>query len=218
MTALYVNEVFWSLQGEGSLVGIPSVFVRLQGCEVGCPWCDTGYAATLAPELRLPDNDPAVLRKPAASPRYTLATLEWLTAAVLERTPSGWHAVVTGGEPCRQDLRGLTAALLRAGLSVQVETSGTCPIACAAGTWVTLSPKHRPVLEENWLRASEIKLPVREPADVARYAARLEALPGRNILLQPVSNEPEAMALCVRCCMEHNWRLSFQAHKMLGWR
>ena len=44
MAALLVNEIFWSLQGEGAFTGTPSVFFRLQGCSVGCPWCDTGYA------------------------------------------------------------------------------------------------------------------------------------------------------------------------------
>ena len=73
MAALLVNEIFWSLQGEGAFTGTPSVFFRLQGCSVGCPWCDTGYAQKCDPRDRLPDQSPVVLEKKAADPRYTNA-------------------------------------------------------------------------------------------------------------------------------------------------
>lgn len=84
MAALLVNEIFWSLQGEGAFTGTPSVFFRLQGCSVGCPWCDTGYAQKCDPRDRLPDQSPVILEKKAADPRYTLAGEDWLLN-VLER-------------------------------------------------------------------------------------------------------------------------------------
>ena len=56
MQILFVNEVFVSLQGEGHFTGTPAIFVRLQGCDVHCPWCDTGYAMSLARDLRTKDN------------------------------------------------------------------------------------------------------------------------------------------------------------------
>ena len=218
MARLLVNEVFLSLQGEGRWAGTPALFIRLQGCDVGCPWCDTGYALPLRPEDRLPDNDAGVLNKTAASPAHTRADVDWLVREALARRGAARHVVVTGGEPCRQPVGSLTEALLQAGCAVQLETSGTEPIDCAPGTWVTLSPKARPVADANWARADEIKLPVRDMADVERHAARLAALPPEKIRLQPVSRDAAATALCVRLCLEHNWRLSLQTHKFIALR
>ena len=64
---LRVNEIFWSLQGEGRFTGTPSAFIRLQGCAVGRPWCDTGYAQRVDEALRLPDESPLVAEKTAAA-------------------------------------------------------------------------------------------------------------------------------------------------------
>ena len=52
MSSYKINEVFESLQGEGSYTGLPSIFVRLQGCPVGCPWCDTKHTWVVSPELQ----------------------------------------------------------------------------------------------------------------------------------------------------------------------
>ena len=68
---LRVNEIFWSLQGEGRFTGTPAAFIRLQGCQVGCPWCDTGYAQRVDEALRLPDESPLVAEKTAASPAWS---------------------------------------------------------------------------------------------------------------------------------------------------
>ena len=100
MAALLVNEIFWSLQGEGAFTGTPSVFFRLQGCSVGCPWCDTGYAQKCDPRDRLPDQSPVVLEKKAADPRYTLAGEDWLLNVLEKGKTPGIHVVLTGGEPC----------------------------------------------------------------------------------------------------------------------
>ncbi|MCR5562091.1 MAG: 7-carboxy-7-deazaguanine synthase QueE [Desulfovibrio sp.] len=218
MPALLVNEVFLSLQGEGVRTGLPSVFIRLQGCRVGCPWCDTGYARTTAPQDRLPDNDGAVFAKTSASPSHTCAQTAWLVRGVLALARPGMNAVITGGEPCEQGIAHLTTALCDAGFSVQVETSGTCPILCDARAWVTLSPKARPVLPENWKRADEIKLPVLTIEDIARHAGALERLPANMISLQPVSGTHAATALCVRECLRRNWRLSLQTQKFINLR
>lgn len=216
--SLLVNEVFLSLQGEGSFVGTPSVFVRLQGCTCGCPWCDTGYALAVDGRHFLGDDSPAVLAKSGGDPSYTRAGEEWLLARVARMGGHVRHVVLTGGEPCLQDIGPFTAMLAQAGHSVQVETSGTRPIRCAPGTWITLSPKAVPVLEENWAKASEVKLPVASEDDIRRWLSRLRALPAERILLQPVSCGREATALCVRWCLAEGWRLSVQVHKYLDLR
>ena len=215
---LRVNEVFRSLQGEGGLTGTPAVFIRLQGCDVGCPWCDTAYASGLDAENRLADNDLTVFRKTEGSPAHTYADGSWLVREIAARTPPGRLAVITGGEPCLQDAGGLADALLTAGFAVQMETSGTRPIDCPARVWVTLSPKARPVVEANWARADEIKLPVHGMEDILRHEARLTALPPEKIRLQPVSQGERATGLCIRLCQERNWRLSVQMHKYLRLR
>jgi 7-carboxy-7-deazaguanine synthase len=129
------------------------------------------------------------------------------------------HCVLTGGEPCSQDILLLTRRLMEAGLAVQLETSGTEPIRVAGGVFVTLSPKGaRPPLEESWARADEVKLPVQSPADIERYEGHLAALPPAKVCLQPVSQGREATALCIRTCMARGWRLSLQMHKYLDIR
>lgn len=216
--AILVNEVFWSLQGEGSLVGTPSAFVRLQGCPCGCPWCDTGYALDVDSEHRLEDNSAAIMEKEGPTPAFSRVDEAWLVDEIARRSRAGLHVVITGGEPCRQDLVPLTSALIARGFSVQVETSGTQRIACAPGTWITISPKSLPVLEENWARADEIKLPVESDEDVLRWLERLETLPPGKVWLQPVSQGNEATRLCVAWCMRRGWRLSVQVHKYIGLR
>ena len=217
-THLLVNEVFHSIQGEGYWAGTPAIFIRLQGCTVGCPWCDTGYALGLRVEDRLSDNDLLVFCKTDISSAFTLAQETWLVQEVLVRRGLLQHVVLTGGEPCAQPIMDLTRDLLQAGMQVQIETSGTCPIECAYGTWVTLSPKAKPVMEANWSKADEIKLPVRTMEDVQRHAGHLASLPAERIRLQPVNQESAATALCVRLCMERNWRLSLQTHKYINLR
>src|SRR5215469_9962101 len=75
--ALKIAEIFYSLQGEGSLVGVPSVFVRTSGCNLRCVWCDTPYTSW--------------------HPEGEERTLPSIVAEV-EQYPAR-HVVVTGGEP-----------------------------------------------------------------------------------------------------------------------
>ena len=96
---LRVNETFLSLQGEGSLIGVPTFFMRLDGCPLRCTWCDTPYA----------------LEGNAGTP---MDVDELLTLAGDVR-----HVVITGGEPLAQDIAALVRALRDR--HVTVETSGT---------------------------------------------------------------------------------------------
>ena len=102
------------------------------------------------------------------------------------------------------------------GFQVQIETSGTENILCAKTSWITLSPKAKPVLAENWEKASEVKVPVRDEQDIARYERELRKISQEKISLQPVSCDAKATALCVRICQQNNWRLSLQLHKYIG--
>lgn len=203
MNTYAVREVFPSVQGEGHYTGTPATFVRLQGCAVGCPWCDT--KETWAPgdgeEFRLTD---------------------------LLREVNGLglrHVVVTGGEPCAQPLLPLLAGLRTYGHVVQVETSGTYEMPHARGVWWTVSPKAgmpggRRVLRTSLARASEIKQVVGRQRDIDELVAHV--LPhvrrGTPVSLQPLSLSKTATELCMREAGKHNWRVSFQVHRLVGIR
>ena len=111
-----VNEIFTTVQGEGVLVGTPSTFIRLQGCTVGCIWCDTKYTWAAGGEKKHVD-------------------------VILERVDRK-HVVITGGEPTLYDLDGLIVPLHLAKHYVQLETSGQQGLkGMVAPDWITWSPK-----------------------------------------------------------------------------
>ncbi len=121
--AVSVNEIYETIQGEGLLVGTPSVFIRLQGCNLRCPWCDQPEA------LEFKEN---------------LMSLEDLIRSV-KKSPFR-HAVITGGEPfTHSGLPLLVESLLEEGFSVQIETNGTLWISgmerLAETIHITCSPK-----------------------------------------------------------------------------
>jgi 7-carboxy-7-deazaguanine synthase len=184
-----VNEVFQSIQGEAHHAGTPSVFVRLQGCAVGCPWCDTKHTWDVNPDDEVSVEQ--MLAKDVNAP--TFAHMSQVDILSVVGRFNARHVVITGGEPCSYDLRSLTKDLTRGGRSVQIETSGTQPVRVAPETWVTVSPKLGmpggfTVLDEALARANEIKLPIGKRADVERLAALIAGkITTDEIWLQPLS-------------------------------
>lgn len=213
------------MQGEASYTGTPSIFIRLQGCRVGCPWCDTKHSWPLDPANQI---DAEQMMGKSADPAPTFAWLDAaaITELVFALTLSGKmltdHAVITGGEPCEQDLTELCAALEAKGFTVQVETSGTQPIRVTRSTWVTVSPKvGMPggflVLPEALTRANEVKWPVGKAKDVQRALGMVGSRRG-VLWLQPLSQNPTATKVCLAQAAEHGLRVSLQTHKFLGIR
>lgn len=227
--ALPVNEIFESVQGEASFTGAPAVFIRLQGCPVACPWCDTAHTWVVDPTNAVSAAEMA--SKVADAPTFARMTPAELVAHV-EATTRARHVVITGGEPALYDLRPLSAALIKAGRSVQLETSGTSEIRIDPRAFVTVSPKvgmpgGLKVRDDALALADEIKMPVGKPADVERLHAlvdrlmaakdpRLDHIP--KVWLQPLSQSPKATALCVAAATANGWRISLQTHKYLGVR
>ena len=216
-----VNEIFQSIQGEGYFTGVPAIFVRLQGCPVGCAWCDTQHTWELAAEKQVaPDR---LLGRASSSANWCRMSAEQIVAAIADLGYSARHVVLTGGEPCQYDLLALTRQLLLAGLAVQIETSGTFPIQADAACWVTLSPKIGMrggfnILDEALFRAQEIKHPVameKHIHELDHLLARCPNATEKVIALQPISQQPRATQLAIRVCIERNWRLSVQLHKYL---
>ncbi len=104
--ALRITEIFYSLQGEASRVGLPTTFVRLTGCPLRCTWCDTPYSFTGGETMTIAE----VLARVAAYPARQVC--------------------VTGGEPLAQrECLALLTALCDAGYDVSLETSGALDIA-----------------------------------------------------------------------------------------
>lgn len=217
---LRVNEMFPTIQGEANWTGTPSTFIRLQGCPVGCSWCDTKHTWTVSPRKQVSIEE--MLAKVDSAPTWAeMSETEVMTAA---STMGPRHFVITGGEPCSYDLFLLTANLKTLG-SVQVETSGTHEVKVVPGTWVTVSPKigmagGLEVRGDAMQRADEIKFPVETAEDIERLEELLSQHPanGRLVWLQPVSQGAEATELCLEACRRNRWRLSLQTHKYAGLR
>ena len=217
---LLINEIFETIQGEGSKVGSPAVFMRLHGCPVGCPWCDTAYTWDADADQKVSLD--AIVGKKTGTATWADAPTDWLVdqaAACRSKL-----VVITGGEPCMNDLRILTKRLIAAGKQVQIETSGTYDILCDPLTWVTVSPKvampgGREVMWRSLERADELKMPVgrMHDIDVLKIILRqhTRSVP---VFLQPLSVSHKATEFCIEQATENGWRVSLQAHALLGIR
>ena len=191
---MQVNEIFYSLQGEGYHTGQAAVFVRLSGCNLRCPFCDTDHAS---------------------GQQMTEAAI----ASQAARYPARW-VVVTGGEPALQLTPSLVDALHDAGKQVAVETNGTHTLPPNVD-WVTLSPKDAylgpqamPVLT----RADELKVVYdgeHEPPDYAAIAVA-------HRFLQPMDCGDARRNACITAATvdyigrHPQWRLSLQIHKLIN--
>lgn len=216
-----INEIFQTIQGEAHYTGTPSIFIRTQGCDVGCPWCDTKHTWVADKKMEIPWS--VMMQKDLDSSSYAMMDPNTIGDVISEMPEQ--HVVITGGEPCDHDLTELTHDLIEDGRTVQIETSGTSQIRCTHRTWVTLSPKidmpgGRRVRGDAISRADEIKMPVGKPADVERLKEFLEKnnVIGRPIWLQPLSQSKKATEVCIEAARQNHWRVSLQTHKFLGLR
>lgn len=192
-----VNEIFYSLQGEGVHTGMPMVFVRLSGCNLRCPFCDTQHDTG------------------------TELSEEQIVEAVSQH-PQGWVAI-TGGEPSLQLTPTLVDRLHQAGFRVAVETNGTRPLPIGVD-WITLSPKDAFLGQQANVaigQANELKLLFdgEHAPSLYPHIAVSDAY-----CLQPLdTGNPEHNARIARQATEYVmqhpiWRLSLQIHKILNIR
>lgn len=188
-----VNEIFYSLQGEGHFTGTPAVFVRLSGCNLKCSFCDTRHDDFT--EMSVDDIMGEVAKYPAA------------------------HVVITGGEPTLQLTPELTDRLHAAGKFVQMETNGTrrLPAGCRID-WVTCSPKHEPVVLQH---IDELKVvfmsSAQDMSPYDRFAASVYSLQPCDVG-DPAANA-RILADAIAYSLAHpRWRLSLQTHKMINVR
>jgi 7-carboxy-7-deazaguanine synthase len=209
-----IAETFFSIQGEGPTAGVPAVFIRLQGCSVGCVWCDTKYSWN--PLGGHPVDLDAIAAEATAFPCR--------------------RAVITGGEPLESSLfLPLTRALVARGFTLEVETSGTLPPPPGAdfaiqwnvslklrGSGVAESRRVNPQAVRSFLaRDAWWKFVVVDDEDVAEVLnlAKRFDLPCERILLQPEAMLREdflARAPWVaEACKRHGFRFSPRLHVLL---
>lgn len=191
-----VNEIFYSLQGEGRHTGRAAVFVRFSRCNLSCPFCDTDFDA------------------------HTQMTADGIISAVSQWSNCGF-VVLTGGEPSLQTDDILIDAFHQAGFYVAAETNGTHPLP-ASVDWVTWSPKdlfakHVPQLALN--KIDEIKVVFDGEHDPECY----RSISGDAYLsLQPCDTgnderNRQIVSLCVDYILHHpHWHLSLQTHKLIN--
>ena len=193
---LPVVETFHSIQGEGASTGVNAFFIRLGGCDVGCPWCDTKQSWN-------PEHHPQ-------------RSVVELTQEALAAMPA--IVVITGGEPLMHDLNPLTLSLHAAGLRVHLETSGAYPLS-GYFDWITLSPKRfKPPLASIYPHVSELKIVVVKSNDL-EWAEQQAAKVSEQTLkyLQPEwKSHLSSQALIFKYILQHpEWRMSLQTHKFL---
>ena len=221
---LNVSEVFYTIQGEGPNSGRPAIFVRLAGCNLQCPFCDTDYTSVCDP---------------------------WTIQQLIDECSRLWNPhcsvlsnsfpliVLTGGEPFRQPIREFTDLAMDYEFEVQIETNGTLfrqldfknellSIVCSPKThhvakelvphvnaWKYIGDTESLKDTEDGLPSYSLGLPVKQGRSLYR-AARME-----NVYLSPADEQDEERneanrQACVETCLEFGHTLSLQTHKIVG--
>ena len=213
-----VNEIFYTLQGEGAHSGIPAVFVRFSGCNLRCPWCDTDFSGNTR-----------------MSAEQIVEEVRELYDVPNERRKM---VVLTGGEPGLQVDEKLIAALHEAGFYICIETNGTRPLPQGID-WITCSPKEQSLPTKTSVchplalkRVNEVKVVFTGTYNPEIWRTVLEA---EHWILQPLRYNGEWLLMSgiddfeidsndnlddtVRYILSHPfWRLSVQLHKIAGIR
>lgn len=217
-----INEIFYSLQGEATFAGTPAIFIRLQGCEVACVFCDTKHTWSLDSQHLVGVDE--IIHKEANSSSFANFEIPQILH-VISKYNKCHHVVLTGGEPVIYKLLPLINKLEELGYVVQIETSGTEKLTVTDRTWVTLSPKiDMPGLKilntSSIARADEIKMPIGRSEDITKlrnFLVKYKVL-DKPIWLQPLSCNKKATQICVEAALADNWRVSLQIHKFLDIR
>ena len=188
-----INEIFYSLQGEGYFTGTPAVFVRFSGCNLKCPFCDTQH--TEGVKMTTDEIIKEINRYPAR------------------------HIVLTGGEPSLFIDETFVASIKeKTGKFIAIETNGTHSLPQNID-WITLSPKFEFCNDANLAitECNELKV-VFHDQDLSIY----DNIKAAHRFLQPCdcgnpNINKSIHKKAVQYCLEHpEWRLSLQTHKLLG--
>jgi organic radical activating enzyme len=211
---LEVQSIFDTIQGEGPFAGRPAVFIRLAGCNLQCPSCDTDYTSKreMYPYL-------AIVQE------------------VKKLRASSWLVVITGGEPFRQNIVHLVRELRKADYIVQIETNGSLPppIGLPLETWVVCSPKtgkvHPRIVDIADCYKYVLSHDSVDPNDglpilALNHTASPKVFRPVNICpdyvyVQPMDSQDERtnklnIQAVKESCMKHGYIMQLQIHKIIG--
>jgi 7-carboxy-7-deazaguanine synthase len=212
-----IAEIFYSVQGEGSLVGMPSIFVRTSGCNLRCTWCDTPYTSWH------PEGE------------------DLTVAQILERTAeytAARHVVLTGGEPMiAPGIAELSCRFRERGMHITIETAGTVfnELACDL---MSISPKLSNSTPEGTFAAQHERLRIQPEVlrrlisayryqlkfvitdersiEEARELVQTLQAPASNVILMPEGVSDEVLknraTWLAQVCMQYGYRFSPRLH------
>lgn len=221
---MLISEIFYSIQGEGELTGVPSVFVRTSGCNLRCAWCDTPYASW--------------------NPEGEMRTVAQILAQV-QVNQAARHVVITGGEPMiAKEIHTLAKEVKALGHHITIETAATVKPEGIACDLASLSPKllnsapdarehgvwrkkheatrWQPDVVRAWIDAYpyQFKFVVSRPEDVEELEHMLAALhreiPRHKVLLMPEATTLEKMrgraGWLGELCKDRGYRYAHRLH------
>lgn len=184
-----VNDIFYSLQGEGRNTGRAAIFIRFAGCNLKCPFCDTDFAQY----EEMSDED--ILNRIKSYPSH--------------------FVVLTGGEPSLQVDRHLVDLLHKHGYELAMETNGTHPIVDGID-WITCSPKGNTQIKRcNELKCifEETTLELDDHGISAEYKYL------QPCDVQDAERNAQIVKRCFDYILQHpEWRMSLQTHKLVGFK
>ncbi len=213
---MLISEIFHSLQGEGLMIGVPSVFVRTSGCNLRCRWCDTPYASW----------------KPEGEQLSTEAILKKMKSYACR------HAVLTGGEPMiAPELPVLASYLRKNGYHITIETAGTVmpngiscdlaslspklksstPDSLTVGPWKTKheATRYQPEVLRSWIKDYDVQLKfvvssINDLPEIETILQDLGPFPRDRVLLMPegidVPTLRERASFLEKICRERGFR------------
>lgn len=221
---MLISEIFHSIQGEGELTGVPSVFIRTSGCNLRCTWCDTKYSSW--------------------TPEGAETSLDEIIAQV--KSYPARHCVLTGGEPMiAKGIHELASRLRAAGQHITIETAGTIAPGGIACDLASLSPKlasskpevaelgaawtqrheatrWQPDILRLWLESYRYQLKfvlatAEELPEMQRLLAVIQLpIPADKVLLMPEGISPDTLrrnsARLVELCKTHGYRYCTRLH------
>ena len=219
-----ISELFFSIQGEGELTGVPSVFVRTSGCNLRCRWCDTKYASWKPEGENVTIND--LLDKVCSYPAR--------------------HVVISGGEPMiAKGIEEFTHLLKESGKHITIETAGTIPPNGIQCDLASLSPKlsdstpKEGDINKEWIDRHEskrldydilsewvnlynfqLKFVVSKEEEIKEIQNVISRIEGKilpeKVLLMPEGIDPDTLRsrydLLIDLCKENGYRLCNRLH------